>query len=243
MKKLLLILTVFLISLAGIAQQSAQDVIYLKNGTVVRGKIIDQVPNQSIKVYTTNRSVVEFKMDEVEKMTKEKGRSDFISEPDEWPVSKGNIILGGSGHLDYQKSKTESGLSSSEHSRFYIGLYPLIAYFIADNLALGATTTISLLTGEGSSSYSLGIGPEVRYYFDTGAILKAEVSYIFSHYPSDNEGYFSLKPGIGYAIFINPKVSIEPSLIYEFNSSKWRDSPSKTKNSRIGIEVGFSIFL
>ena len=60
MKKLLLILTVFLISLAGIAQQSAQDVIYLKNGTVVRGKIIDQVPNQSIKVYTTNRSVVEF---------------------------------------------------------------------------------------------------------------------------------------------------------------------------------------
>jgi len=47
------------------------DVVYLKNGSVIRGMIIEQTPNVSLKIQTRDGSVFVFKMDELEKMTKE----------------------------------------------------------------------------------------------------------------------------------------------------------------------------
>lgn len=47
------------------------DVVYLKNGSVIRGIIIEQVPNVSIKIETAGGSVFVYKMEEVERMTKE----------------------------------------------------------------------------------------------------------------------------------------------------------------------------
>jgi hypothetical protein len=49
-----------------------EDVVYLKNGSVIRGTIIEQVPNVSLKIQTRDGSVFVYKMEEVEKMTKEK---------------------------------------------------------------------------------------------------------------------------------------------------------------------------
>lgn len=53
------------------AQKGMQDVVYLKNGSVIRGMVIEQVPGVSIKVETADRSVFVYPMDEVEKITKE----------------------------------------------------------------------------------------------------------------------------------------------------------------------------
>ena len=48
-----------------------QDVVYLKNGSVIKGMIIEQTPNVSIKIQTKDGSVFVYKMDEISKMTKE----------------------------------------------------------------------------------------------------------------------------------------------------------------------------
>jgi len=53
------------------AQTIYEDVVYLKNGSIIRGMIIEQVPNQLIKIQTGDRNVFVFKMEEIEKMTKE----------------------------------------------------------------------------------------------------------------------------------------------------------------------------
>ena len=47
------------------------DVVYLKNGSIIKGMIIEQTPNVSLKIQTRDGSVFVYKMDEVEKMTKE----------------------------------------------------------------------------------------------------------------------------------------------------------------------------
>lgn len=47
------------------------DVLYLKNGSVIRGIIIEQIPNLSIKIQTMDGSIFVYKMEEVEKITKE----------------------------------------------------------------------------------------------------------------------------------------------------------------------------
>ena len=56
---------------ATFAQNGYEDVVYLKNGSVIHGMIIEQVPNVSIKIQTVDRNIFVYKMEEVEKMTKE----------------------------------------------------------------------------------------------------------------------------------------------------------------------------
>lgn len=64
----------FLIAVAfGLAISSASfaqtvvDVVYLKNGSVIRGTIVEQVPGESLKVQTANGSIFVYTRDEVEK--------------------------------------------------------------------------------------------------------------------------------------------------------------------------------
>jgi hypothetical protein len=51
--------------------QEMQDVVYLKNGGIIRGVIIEQVPGKSIKIQTRDGSVFVHQLDEVERITKE----------------------------------------------------------------------------------------------------------------------------------------------------------------------------
>lgn len=48
-----------------------QDVVYLKNGSIIRGMIIEQIPNRSLKIMTADGSVFVYEIDQVEKITKE----------------------------------------------------------------------------------------------------------------------------------------------------------------------------
>ena len=52
--------------------QTLEDVVYLKNGSIVHGIIIEQVPNQSLKIQTHNNDVFVYKFEDIEKITKEK---------------------------------------------------------------------------------------------------------------------------------------------------------------------------
>lgn len=76
MKKLWIVLVGLMVSLAAWAQQYI-DVVHLKNGGMVKGTIIEQVPGVSLKVQTADGSVFVFQMSEVEKMTKEKSQKAF----------------------------------------------------------------------------------------------------------------------------------------------------------------------
>jgi hypothetical protein len=53
------------------AQQTMEEVVYLKNGSIVRGMIIEQVPNRTIKIQTADGNVFVFDMEDIEKLTKE----------------------------------------------------------------------------------------------------------------------------------------------------------------------------
>lgn len=57
---------------AGQSQTTYKDVVYLKSGSMVKGIIIEQVPNVSLKIQTNDGSIFVYKMEEVEKITKEK---------------------------------------------------------------------------------------------------------------------------------------------------------------------------
>ena len=54
--------------------QETEDVVYLKNGSVVRGTITELTPNTNLKIRTRDGSLFVFEMDEVERVAKEPRR-------------------------------------------------------------------------------------------------------------------------------------------------------------------------
>ncbi|MFT4525304.1 MAG: hypothetical protein ACI9FU_000499 [Granulosicoccus sp.] len=72
MKKFLSLLLIGLcISGLSFAQQGMEDVVYLKDGSIYRGMILEMVPNKSLKVQTKDGNVFVVKMNTVEKVVKE----------------------------------------------------------------------------------------------------------------------------------------------------------------------------
>lgn len=58
-------------SLATFSQNNLEEVVYLKNGSIIRGVIIEQIPGTSLKIQTKDRNVFSFQISEIEKITKE----------------------------------------------------------------------------------------------------------------------------------------------------------------------------
>ena len=52
-------------------QDKLVDVVYLKNGSIIRGTLIDQDPTKFVKIQALDGSVFVFKIDEIEKVTRE----------------------------------------------------------------------------------------------------------------------------------------------------------------------------
>jgi hypothetical protein len=66
-----LLLALMAISSLSFAQEIMEDVVYLKNGGLIHGLIIEQVPGQNIKIRTADRNIFVLKFNEIAKMTKE----------------------------------------------------------------------------------------------------------------------------------------------------------------------------
>ena len=64
-------LSVFILSEIVCAQSNYEEVVYLKNESIIHGMIIEEVPNESIRIKTKNNDVILFRLDEVLKITKE----------------------------------------------------------------------------------------------------------------------------------------------------------------------------
>ena len=60
--------------------QNYIDVVYLNNGDIIKGIIIENSPGNHIKIETSNGSVITFDYDEIEKFQRVKQQSDVIEE-------------------------------------------------------------------------------------------------------------------------------------------------------------------
>jgi hypothetical protein len=60
-----------LLSAPVVAQITQRDVVYLKNGSVIKGAVLEQIPDKTVKIQTSDGSIFVFQMSEVERITKE----------------------------------------------------------------------------------------------------------------------------------------------------------------------------
>ena len=70
MNRIVLLAVTLLLGVAGRAQAQSADVLYLKNGSVIRGQILEFVAGGTVRIETADGSVFVFEAAQVEKMTK-----------------------------------------------------------------------------------------------------------------------------------------------------------------------------
>ncbi|MDB5228662.1 MAG: hypothetical protein JWN78_2855 [Bacteroidota bacterium] len=71
MKKILFSILFTILCISAYSQKNLEEVVYLKNGSIIRGTIIEQIPNETLKIQTRDGSVFVYKFDEIIKITKE----------------------------------------------------------------------------------------------------------------------------------------------------------------------------
>ncbi|HYV92671.1 MAG TPA: hypothetical protein VE978_12825 [Chitinophagales bacterium] len=78
-RQILLILFALALSKMALAQ-TTRDVVWLKNGSIIKGIIIEQTPPVQLKIQTADGSVYVIKFDEIDKITKEEVKSEVKEE-------------------------------------------------------------------------------------------------------------------------------------------------------------------
>jgi hypothetical protein len=71
MKQLVILFCSFFLSAYCYAQSYNDDIVYLKNGSIIRGVVIELTPNQSLKIKTADGSLFVYNVSDVEKIAKE----------------------------------------------------------------------------------------------------------------------------------------------------------------------------
>jgi len=80
-----------------------EDVVHLKNGGLIRGTIIEQIPGESLKIQTRDGNVFVYAMDEVAKMSKEPvmemGRQIGVQKKNPWLAGGLSLLMPGLGQI------------------------------------------------------------------------------------------------------------------------------------------------
>ena len=217
-------LFLFLGSITVSIAQNVQEVVYLKNGSVVRGIVIEQVPGVSLKIQTSDGSIFVYQMSEVVKITKE--------------AKNGSSL-----HLN-KNSGNETG---------YKGFWIELGYTIGvgdwgiDRLELSTSHGYQF-----NPYFYLGAGIAANYYFDAEVIgmpifahLRSNIlNNSISPYIDFRIGYSPLKDVQG--LYLTPSIgckikSFNVSVGYVMQKAKYYyyDYEGSENCGGINLKVGF----
>jgi len=213
--------------------QTTQEVVYLKNGNIVRGVIIEQIPNESLKIQTADGSVFAYKMNEVQKITKEQAISGNY-------YSKGNmgnnrgISSGYRGFVDLGYT-----LGSGEYKIGRIEFSTSHGYQINPYIFVGAGAGYNYFCTNDADAHGIPVFAHARSEFLRNAIspfFDFKIGYSFL----DTDGlYFS--PSVGCHIQVSSSIGLNVSFGYTFQNVSYEyDGYSDSVNCG-GISFKFGI--
>ncbi len=166
----------------------------------------------------------------------------FCSNKSDAQIQRGNVLVGG----DIANLKYDLGGGGA----FQATVDPKIAFFLRDNVALGAYINFGLATAKGSgTTTNYGVGALGRYYINdsTTNILKhgrlffegnVGIEGISASNGANTTG-LGIGIGPGYSYFITPNIGLETLLKYTgivgFGSQAYTSS--------VNLGIGFQIYL
>jgi hypothetical protein len=213
MKTIKMILIYGLLSLTvhfTMAQNNMQDAVYLKNGGITRGNLIEMVPDDHISIETVDGNIFVYKMSEVEKYTKE-------------PI--------------YEKKKSVIQ-DNTGNKKGYYGVVEFGTGFCFGHETRNFDRKINFISGYRVNPwFAAGAGFGIRYYHDDGLMmpffadlranllnkrtspyLSLDIGYAFN--PTDvTVGGFMTAPTIGVSVKVKNRSTLNFGLCYELQKS------------------------
>ena len=200
-KKGLFLILFFLTSfLCGFAQEM-RDVVYLKDGSVIKGIIVEQIPNKSIKLQTADGSLFVYQIDTVEKMTKE------LREASPRSFAGKGLTAGYKGYVDFGCT---IGAGDFGRDRLSVGVVNGVQFNPYLYVGIGA----ALNYYAGGEEIGIPIFANVRSHFTKGNIspfLDLRVGYS----PLGDATGFYLSPSLGCRLGLSERVGLNVSVGYE----------------------------
>lgn len=214
MKQIALIF-IFALAYTAVFAQDKRDVVYLKNGSIIKGQITEMIPNKHIKIETNGGNLFVYSFAEIEKMEKEEvdnpsldkgvsGEADQNLLLDYFTQSSLGLAVGGGGILGvtYRYFLTEqAGIEGGIFYRpgIYEDYYGDFQFISSAMIAVGPVYYYKAYKNwkgkikKNGFSVKVGISPvgEMNEFF--GA-----VNWVLDSYkPEDKNRYFSFEIGAG----------------------------------------------
>ncbi len=250
----------FLLIFANVAdaQNGYEDVVYLKNGSIIHGIIIEQVPNESVKIQTKDKNIFVYRMDEISKMTKEElpvtreSRGSRRSKATEGERKKSGytniteLTFGKS--LETTTSTINNGYSTyvdeTEFDRINngpsIGLQTINGYQFSPYISAGLGLGINIYSG----LVMLPVFAAVRVNFMASRLTPfaaIEAGYAYSRkevvggsLANDSKGGVMFAPAIGVKFFVIPKMALNLSLGFRYQEVQTNDEVYDSQYNSVG---------
>jgi hypothetical protein len=156
-------------------------------------------------------------------------------------LQKGNVLVGG------DLANFRLGLNSG--GQFSMNLTPKAAWFIQNNLAVGAFADISVFTAKGQkTAVGYAVGPMARYYINDPKVnilnhgrwfFEGNVGIGGTNAGGSSTNGLNLGFGPGFAYFITENVGLETLLKYD----GFLGFGNAATASNLSLGVGFQIYL
>ena len=208
--------------------QQMEDVVYLKNGSVIHGVIIEQIPNVSIKIKTHDGNVMAYKYEDIEKFTKEETNG----------LLYGDYTTKKIGEFGFKERKFYIGLKAG-YGNWGTATYGLsLDYALSNYFGIGMDAAYTSWSESGGSFYSYDTThgyttSNLDYAYSLIGLL-ANVSY---HFNTGEKFDPYLKAGVGYFL-INATENWNPRKPTDYSSV----SAAKSSGVGYGGQVGFNYF-
>lgn len=213
----------------------SQEIVHLKNGSIIKGSVVEQIPNQYIKIQSGDGSVFVYQSDEISKIEKAVKKNRFKSY-----LSKEYDITGYRGFVDIGFQR---GLDLSVHD--------FSCFIISTSHGYQFSQLTFLGIGVGYNEYAFPIFVDYRQNFIKGSIspffnMKAGLMYSISHAKPSHEGYYLL-PAFGCKFMVSDKVAANISVGYNCSFAKmyewdYETHERETKYNNFGglsCQIGF----
>lgn len=157
-------------------------------------------------------------------------------------IQQGNILIGA--------DLTNINLSLDRGGNFSFAINPKVAWFVRDNIAVGAYVLAGLSTAKGAgTNVNYGVGALARYYLGAAEFPVIRHTRIFvegnvgiegdNPAVGDNTNGLGLGIGPGIAYFITPNIGLEGLLKYNGIVG----FGSKPTSNELNFSLGFQIYL
>jgi len=221
------------------AQHNLRDVVYLNNGTFLKGTISEIIPGKSLKIYFQGNDTLEIMMSEVKEVKKEVVPEKSIYENGTKSWGYTNITEFGVG-LGY--SETLSRVDSLAQKQFSLIMTTMNGFSITPYIQLGLGTGVELWKGRGFIPIYFDLRANILRYTGT-PFFYANVGYAPGWVKGETGiGLGGAMAGLGAgARFPTGKVTMVVSIGYRFQQTRVWEVRNHVR-SKATLDANFFVF-